>query len=185
MSLLTAAFAEAMFASRVAGLTLELDEDELELVSLGSAVVFVPLPGDVAVGVVAVVLLGDVVVGVRLLGVVLAGALGEVLVGVPLLGAVLVGVPGEALVGAVACPGEALAGVAASAAVVRRTEAVEAPPALLAPEPVEPEPVDVGAVEAAPPVSSCLARLASADFRAAFDCSSVTSALCGSSVASS
>ena len=44
----------------------------------------------------------------------------------------------------------------------------------------EPEPVEVS-----PPVSSSLARLASAACRVALACSSVTSALCGSSVASS
>jgi hypothetical protein len=175
LSLLTAALAEAMFASRVAGLTLELDEDEPELVSLGSAVVFVLLLGDVVAGVVVVVLLGDVVVGLPLLGVVLVGVLGDVVVG-----------------GVVACPGE---GVEASAAVVRRSEAVEATRGLLRLEPVEVEPeavgpvavepVEVAPVEPVPPGSSCLARLASADFRAAFDCSSVTSALCGLSVASS
>ncbi len=57
-----------------------------------------------------------------------------------------------------------------------RTEAAEAA-ALPAPEPPELCPVEVS-----PPVSSSLARLASADCSVAFDCSSVTSALCGSSV---
>jgi hypothetical protein len=63
----------------------------------------------------------------------------------------------------------------------------EASPAVA--EPVEPvEPVAAAELEPcpvdpSPSVSSCLARVASADCSAAFDCSSVTSALCGSSVA--
>ena len=50
------------------------------------------------------------------------------------------------------------------------------------PEPVPPE---VPPVEVSPSFSSSCARLAIADWRLARDCSSVTSALCGSSVASS
>ena len=93
-------------------------------------------------------------------------AAGEVLVGVVVV-AVDVGLPGYALV-------EALAAVAVCETVVARTEAADAVPPLAAPDPVEPS----------PSVSSSLARFASADCRLAFACSSVTSALCGSSVAS-
>src|SRR5271165_6149787 len=117
LSLLTAALAEAMFASRVAGLTLELDEDEPEPVSPVPCVVVVPLPGDAVLFVVVVVVrLGEVLAGVR--GEVLAGVRGEVLVGAPLLGVVLAGVLGEVLVGAAGCPAE---GAVAAEAAVRRT----------------------------------------------------------------
>ena len=47
------------------------------------------------------------------------------------------------------------------------------------------EPLEACPVEVSPLVSSSLARLASADCSVAFDCSRVTSALCGSSVAKS
>ena len=75
LSLLTAALAEARLASRVAGLTVALDDDGLELVSLPS-LLFVLLPGEVVVGVVVVLVLpGDVMAGVLLLvvGVIVLG----------------------------------------------------------------------------------------------------------------
>ena len=171
LSLLTAALADARLASRVAELTLELGEDELEPVSL---VPVEPLLGDLVVG--AVVVVVRVPLGVVVAGVVVVGVLpGAVVVGV--LGEVVVCVLGELLVGgALVRP---VAAVAVSEAAVRRTEAVEA-----APEPA-PEPVELCPVEVSPLVSSSLARLASAAWRVAFACSRVTSALCGSKVASS
>jgi hypothetical protein len=160
----------------VAELTLELDEGELEPASV---VLVEPLLGDLVVGAVVVVvcvLLGMVVVGVVVVGVlpgvVVVGVLGEVVVCV--LGALLVG----------GVPARPAAAVANPDTAVRRTEAVEAAPALLVPE-LEPEPVEPCPEEDSPLASSSLARLASAAWRVAFACSRVTSALCGSKVASS
>lgn len=176
LSLLTAALAEARLASRVAALIVvfevELEEVEglasVEVVVVPSRLPFVPLPVVVVVVVVLgrvaglVVVLGDVVVG--------AGVL-DVLVGVDA-GVVLVGV---VVVGAYAAA-MALAGVLPWS--VEAAEAV-VPPAL--PPALDPEPP----LELSPSVSSSLARLASADCRVALPCSRVTSALWGSSVASS
>jgi hypothetical protein len=156
----------------VAGLTVTV-EDELDFVSLDSrsCVVGIVCPlVDVVVGVVVVVLLlGVVLVGVAVAGVVVVAGVVEVGVVV----AVGVGV-GVVVAGAVA--------VAASGLLARRNEAAEALLELPAPAPELPE---LCPVELSPSVSSSLARLASADCRAAFACSSVTSALWGSSVASS
>jgi hypothetical protein len=83
------------------------------------------------------------------------------------------------IVGAVAMAlGAALVAEVAISVVfsIEAAEAVE-PPVLEAPA--------LSALELSPLVSSSLARFASADCRAALACSSVTSALCGSSDASS
>jgi hypothetical protein len=175
VSLLTAALAEARFASRVAVLIVDLDEVPPELaslVSLSRAVEVLLLGFDVVrllgevlagvllVGVVAVdgVLAGVVLVGVVLAGVVLAGAvaagvlLGEVVVLAGLLGDVYVGAPATV-----------------AATLVSLTDAAEALPA--------PDPLELPPVELSPSVSSSLARLAAADCSDALACSSVTSAL--------
>jgi hypothetical protein len=200
-SLRTAAFAEAMFASRVAVLMLALvfEEPDAEapdaaLLSWGAAAVEVleepdderlvpvfvllrfaacvvpdcsfdslepPLPA--TAGVSAGVVAGEVVVVV---GVLVAG--------------VLVIVSG----GSVVATATALAlGVAPVAAV--RASAIEAVEAVVAFAPDAPEPEElVPWLEDSPSVSSSRARSASADCKLALACSSVTSALCGSSVAS-
>jgi hypothetical protein len=164
LSLLTAAFAEARLASRVAALIVvfevELEELEgfasVEVVVVPSRVVFFVVLGRVA-GVVVVVVLGDVVVGALVGVVVVAGVVVVVVV-----------------VGGVKAAATTWAPEASWL-----TEAAEAVPAL-APV-LDPEPL----VELSPSVSSSLARLASADCRAALPCSRVTSALWGSSLASS
>jgi hypothetical protein len=93
-----------MFASRVAGLTVAGDEDELDLVSWGSlsCVVVVRSLADV-LGVVVVLPCGAVFVGVVVAGVVLAGVVtGASVAGVVDLGAGAVdGVVGEAAGGLV------------------------------------------------------------------------------------
>jgi hypothetical protein len=90
VSLLTAALAEARFASRVAVLIVDLDEvppDFASLVPLSRAVDVLLLGFDV------VCLLGEVLAGVPLVGVVAVGGVlaGAVLVGVVLVGVVLAG----------------------------------------------------------------------------------------------
>jgi hypothetical protein len=100
VSLLTAALAEARFASRVAVLIVDLDELEPELDSLlsPSRVVEVPLPEELVVVDVerllgVVVAAGVLTAGVVAAGVVLAGvvAAGVVLVGVVVAGTVVAG----------------------------------------------------------------------------------------------
>ncbi len=174
MSLLTAALADARLASRVAELMVALYADELDSVFLLDDVVF---------GVVVVLFVLGVVVVLFVLGAVVVGV---VAVGVVAVGAVVVGVVAAGTVVVPVGPlGDVYAGPAAATAVNPeapglRTEAVAAVAALAAPEPLELCPIEVS-----PSVSSSLARLASTDCSAAFDCSSVTSALCGSSVARS
>jgi hypothetical protein len=161
---LTAAFADARFASRVAELTLELLEDDDEFcVELAAEELFV-----FGVLVALLVPFAPVLVGVEVVVVV-----GAVLV---LVGALVV-VVGVAA-GAVAVPGAVA--VALCEAARASTDAVDAIAAVAVPVPAEDCPV-----EDSPSVSSSLARFASADCRLAFACSSVTSALCGSSAASS
>jgi hypothetical protein len=158
-SLLTAARAEAMFASRVAVLIVDVVEEDVDFVSLDALVSPDALRVSPAVLVAGWVV---VVVPVRVAGVVVVGM---VLV---VVGVVEVGVP---------CPPAGVVVVGeyeASPAVAEPVEPVEP----VAAAELEPCPVDPS-----PSVSSCLARVASADCSAAFDCSSVTSALCGSSVA--
>jgi len=178
LSLLTAAFAEARLASRVAVLTVALEEDEPEPSLVVEARSFVVEPrvvgvllGVVAVGVTVSVLeleVVGVVVVVVVFGVVVLGAAPVVVVGAVVVGAVAVGTPLAAGAATVVETSSVLAGC---------TDAVEA---LAVAELAEP-PV----VVPSPSVSSSLARFASAESRLAFACSSVTSELCGSSVASS
>jgi hypothetical protein len=123
VSLLTAALAEARFASRVAVLIVDLDELEPELDSLlsPSRVVEVPLPEELVV-VDVERLLGVVVAGVVLAaGVVAAGVVlvGVVVAGVVLAGVVVAGtvVGGVVVPVAVVCVGAAAAAVARGALV--------------------------------------------------------------------
>lgn len=98
VSLLTAALAEARFASRVAVLIVAFVVEEPELLSLllVSRSDVAPLLGEVLAGVVVVRVLevGEVVLGVVLVGVVAVGvvALGVVVLGVVLVGVVVAGV---------------------------------------------------------------------------------------------
>jgi hypothetical protein len=170
LSLLTAAFAEARLASRVAALTVVLEEDEPEPSLVVEAGSFVVEPRDV------VVLLGVVAVGVTV-AVLELEVVGVVVVfGVVALGAAPVGVVGAVVVGAVAVGTPLGAGAATvvetSAMLAGCTDAVEAVAAPAVAELAEPP-----AVVPSPSVSSSLARFASAESRLAFACSSVTSEL--------
>jgi hypothetical protein len=176
-SLRTAAFAEAMFASRVAELMLvadeedEPDEESPELTLLLACFFLACFCSDLLLCVGEASLLS--VIGVSPAGeepLVVVLVVGELVVEVLVLGVVALGA-------AALCVG--VAAVCASAIDAAAAVAEPALDPLDDAEPLAPEPED------SPSVSSSRASSASADCRFALACSSATSALCGSSVASS